>query len=133
MKAKAQLAIEFIFVFLYFLILISALFTISDYFIENQVKIHIKNQETKIANSVSKILTASNAFNEANEYSLEYRIPMIHIFGKLIEMPCEITVTPNNIRIRLIYKSETIEKNLAFNSNHNLSTKCGELLKIEKP
>lgn len=137
MERKGQLTVEFLFVFIFLLLMVSILFTISDNFTENQVKIHLRNQETKIANSLAKVISSTKAFESADSYEVQYRIPKIFVFEKLVVMPCDIRIEQNNIRVEVGYEAETITRNLAVNLDnpqisYPLDLKCGDTLRIRK-
>ena len=137
MERKGQLTVEFLFVFIYLLLMISVLFTISDNFIENQVKIHLWNQETKIANSIAKVISSTKAFEEADTYDVQYRIPKMFVFEKLVVMPCDITVEQNSIKMEVGYGGEIITREIGVNLDnpdisYPLLLKCGETMRIRK-
>jgi len=100
MKLKGQISIELIFILVYLFLMLAIFFPMGEQFVEDQSKVFIRDQEIRIANSVSKILTTSSTLNDpAGTFKVEYLIPEIHMFGGVIELPCGVEVNASNITV----------------------------------
>ncbi|MFH1234780.1 MAG: hypothetical protein V1493_04170 [Candidatus Diapherotrites archaeon] len=135
MNSRAQLSIEMLFTVLFLFTTVNILFAVSGSFTENQAAIHLQNQETKIANSLSKILVASKSFEGADSRSIEYTIPEIYILGKVAPMPCDIsivTIAGNQfLKVSAEYNGQAIYKTIPYNGPPLPgSPKCGGKITI---
>jgi len=100
MKPKGQISIELTFILVYLFLMLAIFFPIGEQFVETQSKVFIRDQEIRIANSVSKILTTSSTLDDPNgTFAVEYLIPEIHMFGGVIELPCTIEVRTDKITV----------------------------------
>ena len=100
MKLKGQISIELIFILVYLFLMLAIFFPVGEHFVETQSKVFIRDQETRIANSVSKILTTSTTLDDPNgTFTVEYLIPEIHMFGGVIELPCTVEVRASTITV----------------------------------
>ncbi len=96
---RGQLTIDFIFTFLYILVLIVALLAVKQNFVKNQNEILIRAQEKRIAYQLAEIIASSSALSDG---TAEIRFYVIEI--KVIDKGKEIAeraaiVKPNNITI----------------------------------
>ncbi|MEM0360180.1 MAG: hypothetical protein QXK06_02470 [Candidatus Diapherotrites archaeon] len=135
MNARAQLSVELLFTIMFLFIVTSIIFEISESFIERQAEIHLRNQETKIANSLSKIMVASKAFTGASGGTIEYQIPELYLLGNKAPMPCTIsieTIGGNKfLKISAEYKGNTISRSIPYDGpNLPANTKCGAKITI---
>ncbi len=131
MKHRGQLSIEFLLVFVYFLMVVSLIFAISSDFTEKQSKAHIKQQETMIANSIAKIVSAAKGF-ETGTYSVEYLVPKIYLPGKPIGLPCKIEIRQNKVKVEVQFKGETVASEIStnFEGGTSIDTQCGKMLTL---
>ncbi len=130
MQKKGQISVEMIMVFVYFFVVITMVFTISENFVERQSEIHIRNQEIKIANSLSKIISSSKGFEEGDSYLVEYRVPMIYTLGKAVPMTCGIEIRQNTITVTDESGTVSAAVGTELDMGVPLDIKCGETLAI---
>ncbi len=124
-NTRAQLSVELLFTILFLFTTVNIIFAVSGSFTESQAEIHLRNQETKIANSLSKILVASKAFAGAGgTYSIEYRIPKIYVLGNVAPVPCNITFSGGEITVTDEYGGQPVK--IPYNGPNIGSKKCGE-------
>jgi hypothetical protein len=131
MNSRAQLSIEMLFTVLFLFTTTSILFAVSGNFTGGQAEIHLQNQETKIANSLSKILVASKAFDDPSggTYEIKYTIPKLYVLGKTAPMPCTINFSGGKITITNDYGGQPVE--IPYNGPALAgSPKCGETITI---
>jgi len=136
MKSKGQLTIEFFFVFVYLMAIIGMIFILADNLSDGQTKIHIRSQETKIANSLSKIISSTKGFEAGDSFTVEYSIPEIRIAAKVVELPCNITITGSAITVEAVYNDQPITARVPANINIAFITdttpECGGKLVMRK-
>jgi hypothetical protein len=134
MNSRAQLSVEMLFTVLFLFTTVNIIFAVSGSFTESQAIIHLQNQETKIANSISKIMVASKAFDPG---SIQYAVPEIYILGKVAPMPCEIsivTIAGNKfLNVHAEYNGQAVDKNIPYNGPTPValtgsSPKCGQII-----
>ncbi|MCX6801505.1 MAG: hypothetical protein NT067_00170 [Candidatus Diapherotrites archaeon] len=128
MNSRAQLSVEMLFTVLFLFTTVNILFAVSGSFTESQTEIHLRNQEIKIANSLSKILVASMAFEAADTHALEYTIPKLYVLGKTAPMPCTINFSSTEITITNDYGGPAVE--IPYNGPDPGQQKCGGTLTI---
>lgn len=135
MNSRAQLSVEMLFTVLFLFTTMNILFAVSGSFTESQATVYLQNQETKIANSLSKILVASKAFGDADTHTIEYAIPELYVLGKVAPMPCEIstiTIAGNQfLKIHAEYNGQPVDKMIPYNGPPLPgSPKCGGKITI---
>lgn len=131
MNHKGQLSIEFLLLFVYFIMAIGVVVIVSKDFTEKQSEINIRGQETMIANSISKIVSASKGF-ENGTYTVEYLIPKINLPGKPIGLPCNIEIRQDHIAVKAQFNGKTVSSsiNTNFDAGTNIDTRCDQTLTL---
>lgn len=117
---KGQLTIDFIFTFLYILVLIVALFAVKQNFVKNQNEILIRAQEKRIAYQLAEIITSSAALSDGST-EISFYVPGIYYLNKTQPMPCDITIANNYIEIKVVDKGNEIVERAAIVKPNNVT------------
>lgn len=125
---KGQLTIDFIFTFLYILVLIVALLAIKQNFVKNQNEILIRAQEKRIAYQLAEIITSSAALSDGTT-EVRFYVPGIYYLNKTQPMPCDITIANNYIEVKVVDKGNEIAERAGIVKPNNITingNKCAQ-------
>ncbi|MCD6479046.1 MAG: hypothetical protein J7L44_04140 [Candidatus Diapherotrites archaeon] len=127
-RNKGQLTIDFLFAFLYILIMVSALFTIQNNFVKNQNVILIRAQEKRIAYKLAEMINSSVALSDGTA-EIRFRVPGIRYLNKTQPMPCDITIGDDYIKVSLNVDGMQIDENVSIVKPTHINitgNRCGE-------
>ena len=131
---RGQISFDFMIAIMAALIFVAALQGIAAAMQQSQSGISIRNQETAIAYSISELITNSAAFSDADNFSVEYKIPYLRVFGKSEPQNCSISVSSGSIIVSYSGEegvfTQSIDIAVPAGVDAMGQTYCGETLSI---